>query len=212
VDRVFVSDGNVLLRRRSSGAGSNGGPPGPALYSFSFENGDMQLALLLATEMGRATAMGLGPAGTKGFIGDPGAVTTELTVEDPKVLSDFTLKNLNGDVTIELVGDVADGSEIVVTRPTDDWSYEDFRLFSGSGGSLAERRVINTVRTKNGDTIIEFESENGVATASFTWVFDPNTMSHPGPGNIRGAGPEQTMAQRFPTPTTLPGTSFSCLR
>jgi hypothetical protein len=212
LDRVFVSEGNALVRKRVTGSGSSGGAPDQMYYTFSFDDGAGGKAVLLATEMGQATAMGLGPANSKGFIDDQGAVTTPLTVLNRSVVSDFTLKNLPGDVTIEYVADLDDGSEIVVTRPTDDGSYEDFRLFWGSGRDLAERHVTNVSRARSGGTVIEFESGNGVATASFTWVLEPDTMSHPGPGTFTGTGPEQTMTQRFPTPTTLTGTSFTCLR
>jgi len=210
LDRVFVSEGQFLVRKRVTGSGQNGGAPDQASYTFSFDDGGSGTALLLATEMGQATAMGLGPPNTKGFIGDPGAVTTPLTVENRSVLADFTLKNLPGEVTIEYVADLDDGSEIVVTRPTDDGTYDDFRLFWGSPGGLVERLVTNVSRARSGGTTIEFRYDGGTATATFTWVLDPDT-SHPGPGTLK-AGSEQGMTQRFPTPTTLPEMSFSCLR
>ena len=210
LDRVFVSDGKLLVRKRITGSGQNGGAPDQAFYTFSFDDGGSGQALLLTTEMGQATAMGLGPPNTKGFIGDPGAVTTPLTVESRSVLADFTLKNLPGEVTLEYVADLDDGSEIVVTRPTDDWTYRDFRLFWGSPSDLVEQFVTNVSRARSGGTTIEFRYDGRIATATFTWVLDPDT-SHPGPGTL-SAGSEQGMTQRFPTPTTLTGSSFTCLR
>jgi hypothetical protein len=210
LDRVFVSDGKLLVRKRITGSGQSGGAPDQAFYTFSFDDGGSGKALLLATEMGQATAMGLGPPNTKGFIGDPGAVTTPLTVEDKSVLTAFTLRNLPGEVTLEYVADLDDGSEIVVTRPSDDGTYDDFRLFWGSPSDMVERLVTNVSRARSGGTTIEFRYDGGTATANFTWVLDSDT-SHPGPG-ILSAGTEQGMTQRFPTPTSLPGVSFSCLR
>ena len=158
--------------------------------------------------------MGLGPPNSKGFIGDPGAVTTELTVENKSVLAAFTLKNLPGDVTIEYVADVSDGTIIVVTRPSDDWTYDDFHLFWGTSGELSEREVVNVTRTRSGGTTIQFSGGDGpvppLMTADFTWVLDPEN-SHPGPGTLTGTTP-QTLTQRFPTPTTLAGMSFTCRR
>jgi hypothetical protein len=46
---------------------------------------------------------------------------------------------LPGEVVVESVADAADGSRIVVTRPKDDWTYDDFRVFYGTNGHLVER-------------------------------------------------------------------------
>ena len=213
-NRVFVSQGTTLFRKVVTGSGSSGGGA-EADYTFSFEDGAESSALLIQVRGGKTTAMGLGPANSKGFIGDPGAVTTMLTVQDSSAVSAFTLQNLPGDVAIEYVADVDDGQVVVVTHPKYDYTYTDFRLFLGQPDNLLERRVEDVSRTRSSDTLIQFLVGNSQARAHFTYVLEPATdggiISHPGPGTLSGFGPDQSMTQRFPTPTTLDGLSFTCL-
>jgi hypothetical protein len=214
-NRVFVSQGTTLLRKLVTGSGSSGGGA-EADYTFSFEDGAKSGALLIQVRGGRTTAMGLGPGHGKGFIGDPGAVTTMLTVEASSAVSAFTVQNLPGEVAIEYVADVEDGQVVVVTHPKYDYTYTDFRLFLGQPDDLREGRVEDVSRTRSSDTLIQFSIAGvGQARAQFTYVLQPATdggiISHPGPGTLSGFGPDKAMTQRFPTPTTLEGMSFTCL-
>ena len=217
IDRVFVSEGSTLTRKRVSGTGSSG-VSGGTDYTFSFDSGTGVEALLISRRGSMTTAMGLGPANGKGFLGDPGAVTTMLTVEDPSTVSRFTLKNLPGDVAIEYVADVDDGSVIVVTHPADDYTYTDFRLFWGPAGIVAERKVDDVTRTRSGDTDIVFEvgpALGDTVTAHFTYVLEPSAdggiINHAGPGTLMGKGVDTSFTERRPVPTTLTGLSFTCL-
>lgn len=214
IDRVFVSDGAELVRKRVTGSGSSGGGA-DADYTFSYEEGATTRALLVQRRGGAVTGMALGPGG-KGFIGDPGATTETLTVQDSTTVSDFTLRNLPGDVTIEYVADVTDGTVLVVTRPSDDWEYTDFRLFYGNTESdMSERQVVNVVRSRSGGTDIQFKMNEATYTVRFTWILEPadagGTSSHPGQATLETGSESIAANQRFPTPTTLTGFSFSCL-
>ena len=209
-DRVFVSQGKSLFRKRVTGSGSSGNTD----YSFSFDGDSGPVSLLIHRENGKATAMALGPEG-KGFIGDPGLQTTPLTVLDDSAVSDFTLRNLPGDVTIEYVADTEDGDVMVVTHPTDDYDYTDFRMFYGRPPHLDERKVKAVNRSLDGDTSMVFLVGGTEYDASFTFVLmegDGGLISHPGDGSLdEGSGKTVAFTQRWPTPTTLDGFSFTCL-
>lgn len=216
LDRVFVSTGTVLFRRRVSGSGSSGGGADMD-YTFSFDAGDGSKgrALLIQRRGGAVTAMGLGPGG-KDFIGTPGATDESLTVLGDHLPSGYTLRNLPGEVTIEYVADIDDGngSVIVVTRPTDDSDYTDFRVFFGQETRMTEAHVVNVTRTRNGDTSIHFSSGTKTYDVSFTFeteITDAGLGGHPGPGTfVTAGGSPVALTQRSPTPTNLPGFSFNC--
>lgn len=222
--RVFMSDGKVLQRRRLLGSAMNLGKDGGD-YRFEFDAGGTPEALLIGLYehsivgpggMTGTNSIALGPAGMKTFIGDPGAVTTMLSFEDSSVLSAFTLRNLPGDVTIEYVADVEDGSVIVVTHPAVDYDYTDFRMFYGQPPKLQERHVTNTTRAKSGSTVMTFDVAGATYTASFPWVMefsqDGGSVGHPGDGTVdQGDGMTRAFTQRWPTPTTLSDLSFTCL-
>jgi hypothetical protein len=216
-DRVFVSEGTSLFRKRVIGSGSSGGPP-DADYTFTFVEGfDAATArsLLIQQRGGVVTAMALGPGSDKKFIPDGGPATGALTVLDDSVLSTFTLRNLPGTVSVQYVADVSDGHVIVVTQPTDDSDYTDFRLFYGASESaMVERRVVNVTRTRSGSTDIQFEVDGATYTAHFTWVLDVSDagipISHPGDASLDAGTGTVPVNLRNPTPTTLGGFSFTC--
>jgi hypothetical protein len=214
ISRVFVSDGTTLFRKRVTGSGSSGGGA-DADYSFTFEDGATTQALLVQRRGGVATGMALGPAGGKGFIGDPGATTEMLAVQGDGAVSAFTLRNLPGEVTVEYVADVTDGTVLVVTRPADDWEYADFRLFYGNtAGDMIERQVVNVLRSRSGGTDIEFKVNDATYTVRFTWILEATdaggTNSRPGQATLETGAETIAVNQRFPTPTALTDFSFSC--
>jgi hypothetical protein len=217
IDRVFVSSGKTLFRKRVSGSGSSGGGA-DADYTFLFDAGDGSKgrALLIQRRGGAVTAMGLGPGG-KDFIGTPGATDETLMVLGDSVPSGFTLRNLPGEVTLEYVADVDDGNGhvIVVTRPTDDSDYTDFRVFFGPEAQMVEGRVVNVSRTRGGNTYIQFAMGAAMYDVTFIWdmqVTDAGLSGQPGPGTLAtGGGSPVAVTQRYPGPTSLPGFSFTCL-
>jgi hypothetical protein len=222
--RVFVSEGNDLVRRRAVGSGSSGGGA-DADYTITFEDGASSRTLMIQKRSGAVTAMAVGPRDDKKFIPDGGPTSGALTVLDNGSISAFPLVNLPGDVTIEYVALVVDGDlgdaglanddYIVVTRPTDDWQYTDFRVFYGLRSQMLEREVTSVVRSRGGGTDIRFKVDGVEFFVTFTWVLEPaadgGTNSHPGPAIIETDKGSLPVEQRYPTPTTLPEFTFSCL-
>jgi hypothetical protein len=74
---------------------------------------------------------------------------------------------------------LADGNVMVVTRPRDDWSYADFRLFLGPMGAVAERRVGNVTGARDGgSTTITFDLDGTSAVARFFQSNSPMAGLH----------------------------------
>jgi hypothetical protein len=212
-DRVFVSSGDTLWRKRVTGSGTSGGGA-DVDYNFSFDDG-AQRTLMIQHRGGNVTAMALG-GDPKGFISDAGSPGA-LTLLDAAAVAALKLRNLPGEVTIEYVADVENGNVIVVTHPRDDYGYSDFRLFYGPQAALIEYPVIDVLRTRGSDTTIDFSMGGAQLAAHFSFVIgeptDAGTLaSHPGPASLdTGDGKSLAATQRTPTPSALPGSAFTCL-
>ncbi len=170
--RVYVSSQGALYRQRIAGSGIEG----TTRYVFSVTDHDPEFTLEVTTD-GGTTRMGVvtGPFDGKSFvIGQDGE---ELQVVAADTLAGVPLHNLPGDVVVEYTAQLPDQRVMVVTRPHDDWSYEDFRLFLGADGALDERHVGKVTRALDGgSTTIEFVLDGDNAVASFPVVFDGTTF------------------------------------
>lgn len=210
--RVFVSQGNVLWRKRVMGSGSNG-DGADVDYTLGYEDGASNSALLVQIRGGVTTGMALGPGDSRAFldVNDPDQV--QLVVVDASVLNTMTLRNLPGDVYIEYVADVSNGDVIVVTRPLDDWTYAQFRVFYGTPDAMLERTVVSVAR--GDDTYVTFQVGSVDYLAHFVGGFessDGGAGEVDEPGTLDpGDGSVLTITERLPTPTTLTGFSFTCL-
>jgi hypothetical protein len=216
--RVFVSSGNDLVRQQVIGSGQSGGGKGAsAEYTLSFEapasDGAAAEALLLDVQGGTASQMALGPPDSKAFLGDAGAGITPLTVVDVSAVAGMTIVNLPG--VVAYVGDVSDGTAIVVTSPTDVSSSADFHLFYGTAGAMLERSIVTFSQALSGYPTITFlvGSTQYTMAISGTGAFDPDAglLGGPGPGTLDTGSTTLPFTLRMPTPTTLGGFSFSCL-
>ena len=179
--RVFVSDASgELVRQRIDGAGS-----GPDFYVFSVGEHDPPFVLQIDTPSGGTMRMGVF-SGTlndrKTFvIGQDGE---ELTMLPAGSIATSPLRNLPGDVVVEYVAGLPNGDVMVVTRPRDDWSYADSRLFLGPLGALAERKVSDLSRAQDGGSpTITFDLDGSSAVASFPVVFAAGVFA-PGPATL----------------------------
>jgi hypothetical protein len=215
IERVFVSSGDSLYRKRLAGSGSSGGGA-DVDYNLMFEEGSgaATRSLLIQRRGGVTTAMGIGHD-PKGFIGSV-ALDETLTVVGEDAISSYKLRNLPGDVTIDRVADVDNGNVIVVTHPTDDWTADDFRLFYGPEGNMVERHVYEAPGNRNGGIDIQFDVNGSRYTVQFTATITPTdgggVATHIGPGTLdAGGGTLHQVTERRPIPTTLPGFSFTCL-
>lgn len=220
-DRVFVSDGDTLYRKRVRGSGSSGGPVDED-FAFSYEVAPSALrTLLIQRRGGVVTAMALGPGDNRGFIGTPAATDEMLTVLDANAISGMKVRNLPGEVVLEYLADVEDGNVIVVTRPRDDWSYSDFRLFYGTLDQMLERKVLNVYRGNDTDIIFLVGSSQFDVHFSIVYdVSDAGVSVHSGPATLdTGNGNILDVTERHLdadggelTPSSLPGFSFTCIR
>jgi hypothetical protein len=171
-NHVFVSDGDVLVRQRISGSGSGG-----SFDVFTIEDDDPAFTLEIDRFGGR-TRMGVleNKLDEKSFvIGEQGE---ELTVVPVSEVETKKLRNLPGEIELEYADTLNDGRFLVVDRPRDDWSYEDFRLFLGKLANIEERTVYRVTRAKDGgSTTIEFDLDGTRATAKFPVMFDDSSMT-----------------------------------
>jgi hypothetical protein len=133
-ERVFVSRGDTLYRKRVTGSGGNGSD-----LMWSFDDDGTPKRLVAHKEGDRVTDIALAPPGERTFIDQLDARAETLTPVGPSSLAGFEVRNLPGEVVVEFVADAADGSRLIVTRPMDDWTYDDFRIFYGTDGHLLER-------------------------------------------------------------------------
>ena len=202
--RVFVSDASgTLVRQRIAGSGT-----GPDFYVFDISDHDPAFVLQIDIPAGGAMRMGV----FNGTLKDSktfviGQQDEELTVLPAEAIASTPVRNLPGDVMVEYAAALADGDVMVVTRPRDDWSYEDFRLFLGPMGAVAERKVGNVVRAKDGgSTTITFDLDGSSAVASFPVVFADGGFA-PGPATLTVAGTTTSLTRQGSQPA---GATYLC--
>jgi hypothetical protein len=176
-----------LVRQRIAGSGS-----GPDFYVFDVSDHDPAFVLQIDIPAGGTLRMGVLNGTLKDsktiVIGQQGE---ELTVLPAGAIAGMPVRNLPGDVVVEYAAALPDGEVMVVTRPRDDWSYTDFRLFLGTMGAVTERKVSNVVRAKDGgSTTITFDLDGTSAVASFPVLFADGGFV-PGPATLT-AGPNTT--------------------
>lgn len=204
-ERVFVSDSSgALVRQRIAGSGT-----GPDFYVFSVTDHDPAFVLQIDTPAGGPLRMGV-VIGTledsKTFvIGQQGE---ELTVLPAEAIAGMPIRNLPGTVVLEYAASLDNGDVLVVARPRDDWSYEDFRLFLGNVGAVTERRVSNVTRMRDGgSTLIDFDLDGQPAQASFPVLFVDGGFA-PGPATLTVAGTTTPLTRQDAAPA---GAEYLCL-
>ena len=198
-ERVFVSSGATLQRKRVLGSGSNGMTD----FTWSFEDGSTERRLVAQRHGDLTTGIALASPGARTFLDDLGADAEPLTPVDSSALPAFEIRNLPGEIVLEYVAMVEDGADIVVTRPRDDWSYEDFRVFYGEAGRLIERRVTSVSRGST--THLEFTVDGSEYHALFTSVLAPSVLSEL-------ETPEATLSLTTLEPAVLASdVTFECL-
>jgi len=124
-----------------------------------------------------------------------------LTLVSDDVVKKMPVRNLPGTVLIEHFGDSADGQRIVVTRPQDDWTYEDFKLYMGRPPALLERKVRSVARGSYTD--IYFDVDGTEAQAHFPSSFGGGDPSLKVGTNV--------MSMTVPQNSDVTGLSFLCL-
>lgn len=202
-ERVFVSEGGALHRRRVTGADSGTGADG-RWYQLTVGEGDQAFTLRVELPAGGAARMAVvrGPLDVKTFaVGERGDVLETVAGDSVKALP---LRNLPGEIAVEYLADVQDGRRLVVLVPRDDFSYEKFRLFLGQPERVVEYHVSAVTRQRDGgttDITFIYRATRGVAH------FPSPTLG--GSAFVRVEG--QTLAVTQHPPGTRPeGLSFFC--
>ncbi|MET0286958.1 MAG: hypothetical protein ABW352_20920 [Polyangiales bacterium] len=139
--RVFVSEGDTLVRRRVLGSGFGFGLGELSDDTVSFQ--DARTSRLVFQSMGDyAVRMALVHDDAKTFY-DAVTSKTELTVQPESAAFARPVRNLPGEVVLEYAAITPDQQQLIVTRPKDDWTMKDFRLFLGRDDQLQELAITN---------------------------------------------------------------------
>ena len=181
--RVFSSEGNDLVRRRIAGSGQENSTDLEALTLQVQEPS----AYTLKVEIAKSGEIRMGVV--RGVLSDKtfpiGAVGEVLTV-DSSAVQGLSVRNLPGEVTVEYAADLTDGRRLVVIRPTDDWDYEDFRLFLGPADHMEERDVVAVTRYRDGGTTrIRCVIEGKESEAFFPTPWRPSDPAYLEIGGVR---------------------------
>lgn len=165
--RVFVSDSDgTLARQRASGSSES--DAFKQVYILSTDGPDAQFVLQIDKPTGAPLRMGV----VQGTLKDQKSFTIGQDGEELTVLPDATIaarpiRNLPGEILAEYIVTSSLGEQMVVTRPRDDWSYSDFRVFLGPAGLLHEYRVTSAMRAHDG----------GSTTIGFTYLDSPSAVA-----------------------------------
>ena len=241
ITRVFVSQGDELIRHPVNGLGGPVTPDGqPAMGnedtvydSVTFdpfnrvgEVPDGGLAdLAFKLHSGVTTRMLLNPGAYDISSDAPPSRGTELVVEDPSLVSSFRLKDLPGFVQLASVSDVDDGSVLVITHHGYDSTEWIYHVFWGQRGDVRERRGVQGPLAETGNYTFEADPVSGdLITVHFDGHFglgeapDGAIIVHDtGTGTLTGPGVNRTLTVRiWGTVDTIPpnplrGLSFTCL-
>lgn len=164
-ERVFVLEDGALMRKPIAGSGSGSLPDGEWLV-FSV-GGASPFHLKVELPRNGQARMGIvrGPFEGKDFvIGQQGDL---LAVVHKEVIAGLPVRGVD-EVFVEYLADLPDGRRMLVIRPQDDWTYDDFRVFVGPSERMEERKVTSVTRLRDGGTTtIVFELDGAKATAFF---------------------------------------------
>jgi hypothetical protein len=203
--RVFVSDRTgALVRQRVAGSGS-----GPDFFVFTVTDHDPAFVLQIDMPAGGPLRMGVlvgTLTGSRTFvIGQQGE---ELAVLPDGAIAGMPVVNLPGTILVEYAARLPDDEVMLVTRPQDDWSYEDFRLYLGSLAAVRERRVSSVSRALDGgSTTIWFDLDGQATQAYFPVVLTDGGLV-PGPATMTVAGTTTALVR---LPGAPPGAQYLCL-
>jgi hypothetical protein len=209
-ERVFVSSGTTLQRQRGAGAGTESSGNGVVSYTFTITDRTPPAMLKLETDANGPTAMGVlpnPPMDIKTFtIGQQGSV---LTLVPASQVAALPVANIPAETFIEYKATLSDGRALLVVRPRDDWTYQDFRVFFGAPDHMAERSVDQVVRYKDGgSTTINFKIDGAAAVASFPVQLSPGGLVK-GPATLT-IGTTSFPLTLGPTDSQPAGESYFC--
>ncbi|HKU41202.1 MAG TPA: hypothetical protein VJR89_23730 [Polyangiales bacterium] len=211
-ERLFVSDGDTLVRRGVAGSGSSSAGEVEVLTLLSTD-GPEPLRVLLENSAGRVRMKlleGQAAAGDR-TLEFASAAGEELEILARADLASLHVRDLPGTVRVEYFAR-AGKDRLVVTRPEHDFEYEDFRLFFGRPRALAEREILELSRARDGgSTRIDFALDGDTAS-----VFFPNRLQPDGPPitepvTFEVAGSARDIARAPADAAELRDLEFQCL-
>ncbi|MES1206736.1 MAG: hypothetical protein ABUS79_12440 [Pseudomonadota bacterium] len=212
---VFVSRSGTLFRQHVAGTGQMGSNE----YVFTIQpldqDGGGSYNLLVESQGGTATAVALGPSGSRAFLGQIDTGVTTLSVVPPSTVAGMPVVNTPN--VISYIGDVADGNVVVVTVPMDPAPSPQFKgqsIFYGPPGALAQRTIVQFQETHSGNGSLTFAAGSTSETLTFGNVQTPDggplgtfelmTLTAEGSAPL-------AVTLRQPTPKSLPADLvFSC--
>jgi hypothetical protein len=213
---IFVSMKGDLIRQHATGTGQSGSNE----FIFTFESPGVDASsernLLVDTQGSTASAMALGPANSKSFLGQSDAGVTLLALVDSATVSGMPVVNTPN--LISYVGDVANGDVVLATVPmNEDLTSTDggLSIFYGPPSAVAQRAITAFGESLSGNGSVTFVVGNTPYVLAFGMVQEPDA----GPlgtftldGLTTGGDAGIAVTLRSPTPTALPpGLSFTCL-
>ncbi len=213
---IFVSANGELVRQHVLGTGQSGS--NQFLFTFDSPGADAssERNLLVDTQGSAASAMALGPAGSRSFLGQSDAGVTTLALVDPATVSGMPVVNTPN--LISYVGDVANGDLVLATVPMNEDSTSTdggLSIFYGPPSAVAQRVITAFGESLSGDGTVTFLVGNTPYVLAFGMVQGPDAGPF-GTFALEGLTTEGdagiTVTLRLPTPTALPpGLSFTCV-
>ncbi len=213
---IFVSANGELVRQYVTGSGSSGA--NAFIFTFEPAGGDAASArdLLVDTQGATASAMALGPAGARSFLGQSDAGVTSLVLVSPAVVAG--MKVLDTPSVISYVGDVGNGDVLLATRPLNIDSNAPgggLAIFYGPPGAVAQRPITAFEESLSGNGSVSF------LVGGTTYVLTFGVIQRPDAGPLgtfalegltTGGDAGVAITLRSPTPTSLPSAlAFTCL-
>lgn len=214
---VFVVDegGTKLIRQHVTETGTSGTTE--FLFTFEAPGADSSAAqqLLVETTGSTASAMALGPSGSRMFLNQSTDGTTPLMLLDASTVSGLEVVNTPN--VISYLADVSMGDVILATLPmnVDEGSVNGgLAIFYGPPNAVAERPITAFAETLSGNGSVTFSVDGTPYTLDFGQIAAPDA----GPlgtfsllGLTPKGGDELMVTLRSPTPNALPpALSFAC--
>jgi hypothetical protein len=134
--RVFVSEGDTYVRRRVLGSSFSIGASEFVEDQVSFED-TQPSRLLFQSDADYAVRMALVHDQERTYY-DEAVNKIELTVQPDSIVAGKPVRNLPGAIELAYAATTPDGQQLLITRPEDDWTAADYRLFFGRDGVLNE--------------------------------------------------------------------------
>jgi hypothetical protein len=213
---IFVSNNGELIRQYVNGTGQSGSTE--FIFTFESSGSDASSArtLLVETQGSTASAMALGPAGSRAFLGQSDAGVTSLSLVDSATVSGMAVVNTPN--LISYIGDVANGDVVLATVPLNGDSSSDdggLSIFYGPPTNVAQRAITAFEQSKSNNGTVTF------LVAGTPYVLAFGTMLSPDAGplgvwTLEGltpqGGAQMTVTLRSPTPAVVPAAlSLTCL-